>query len=50
VSEVECLMSMSAVRVFINFAPSRCFGLVSRDYTFDGSAFYVLFQKVSGLG
>jgi len=28
-----------------------CFGFaVVRDYTFDGNAFYVLFQKVSGLG
>jgi len=42
-------MSMPAVRVFINSAPSICFGLVGRDYTFDGSAFYVLFQKVLGL-
>jgi len=43
-------MSMPAVRVFSSSAINICFGLAGRDHTFDGSAFYTLFQKVSGLG
>ena len=40
---------MPAVRGFRGSA-LFFFGLAGRDYTFDGSAFSVLFQKVSGLG
>ena len=43
-------MSIPAVRVFSGSACTICYGLAGRDYTFDGSAFYVLFQKLPGLG
>jgi len=37
---------MPAVRAFVGSSLSISFGLASRDYTFDMSAFEVLFQKV----
>jgi len=43
---VEWLMSMPVVRVFVGSSLTISFGLASRDYTFDMSAFQVLFQKV----
>jgi len=39
---------MYAVQVIIGLALTTCLGFASRDYTFDGSAFYVLFQKNCG--
>ena len=47
---IEVLVSIPAVRVLKGSALTFCFGLAGRDYTFDGGAFPVLFQKVSGLG
>jgi len=43
------LVSVPAVRVFSGSGLATCFDLASRGYTFVGSAFCVLFQKVSGL-
>jgi len=37
---------MPAVRMFGGSSLTISFGLASRDYTFDMSAFYALFQKV----
>jgi len=37
---------MPAVRVFVGSALTLSFDLACRDYTFDRSAFYVLFQNV----
>jgi len=39
VNIVEWLVSMSAVRVFVGSALTNSFGLASRDFTFDMSAF-----------
>jgi len=39
-------MSMPAVGLFVSSALTISLGLACRDYTFDGSAFNVLFQKV----
>ena len=39
VNIVEWLVSMPAVRVFVGSALTISFGLASRDYTFDMSAF-----------
>jgi len=50
VNIVECLVSMPAVRFFIGSALTIFFGLACRGYTFERNAFYVLFQKVQGLG
>jgi len=41
---------MPAVRFFIGSALTIFFGLACRGYTFERNAFYVLFQKVQGLG
>jgi len=40
-------MSMAAVQVFVGSALTISFGLVCRDYTFDGNAFHVgyVFKK-----
>ena len=38
---------MPAVRLFDGSSLTISFGLASREYTFDMSAFQVLFQKVS---
>jgi len=46
VNIVEWLMSFPAVRLFVGSALTIFFGLGCRDYTFDRSAFNVLFQKV----
>ena len=46
VNIVEWLVSMPAVRLFVGSALSISFGLACRGYTFDRSAFNVLFQKV----
>ena len=46
VNIVEWLGSMPAVRLFVGFALALSFGLACRGYTFDRSAFNVLFQKV----
>ena len=46
VNIVEWLVSMPAVRMFGGSSLTISFGLASRDYTFDMSAFYALFQKV----
>ena len=46
VNVVEWLVSMPAVRVFVGSALTLSFDLACRDYTFDRSAFYVLFQNV----
>jgi len=46
VNIVEGLVSMAAVRLFVGPALTISFGLGSRDYTFDMSAFQLLFQKV----
>jgi len=43
-------MSMPAVPLFVGTALTISFGLACRGYTFNRSAFNVLFQKVSGLG
>jgi len=40
---------MPAVRLFVSSALTISFGLAGRGYTFDRSAFNVLFQKVQGL-
>jgi len=37
---------MTGVRVFVGSALTLPFGLASRDYTFDRSVFYVVFQNV----
>ena len=50
VNTVEWLMCMPAVRLFVGFALTISFGLACTGYTFDRSAFIVLFQKVQGLG
>ena len=42
---VEWFVSMPAVRMFDGSFLTISFGLASRDYTFDMSALYVLFQK-----
>ena len=42
----ECLVSMPAVRLFVGDALTIVFGLACRGYTFDRSAFNVLFQNV----
>ena len=47
---VHWLVSIPAVQAVLGSALTICFSLASRDYTFDGSAFYLLFYKVSGLG
>ena len=44
------LESVPAVRLFVGSALTISFGLACRRYTFDRSAFNVLFQKVSALG
>jgi len=49
VSVLEVLVSVPAVPVFSGSALTICCDLASRDDTFDGSAFYELFHKVSGL-
>jgi len=46
VTIVEWLVSMPAVRLFARSALTISFGLACRGYTFDRSAFNVLFQKV----
>ena len=46
---LEVLESVPAVRVFSGSALTICFDLASRDDTFNGSPFYELFHKVSGL-
>jgi len=46
VNIVEWLVSMSAVRLFVGPALTISFGLACRDYTFDRTAFNVLFLKV----
>jgi len=43
-------VSTPAVRVLVSLLSPFALALASRDYTFDGSAFYVLFQNVSGIG
>ena len=43
---VEWLVSMLAVRLFVGSALTISFSLACRGYTFDRSAFNVLFQKV----
>jgi len=50
VNVFEVLVFVLAVRMFGVSALTICFGLASGNYTFDGSAFYVLFQKVSVCG
>jgi len=49
VNVLEVFVSVPAVRVFSGSALTICFDLASRDDTSDGSAFYELFHKVSGL-
>jgi len=46
VNIVEWLVSVPAVRLFVDSALTISFPLASRGYTFDRSAFNVLFQKV----
>jgi len=46
VNIVEWLVSMPDVRLFVGSALTNSFGLACRGYTFDRSAFNVLFQKV----
>jgi len=46
VNIVEWLVSMPAVRLFVSSALSISFGLARTGYTFDRSAFNVVFQKV----
>ena len=46
VNIVEWLVSMPAVRLFFGCALTTSFGLACRGYTFDRSAFNVLFKKV----
>jgi len=41
---------MSTVRLFLGSALTNSFGIACTGYTFDRSAFNVLFQKVRGLG
>ena len=50
VNIVEWFVSMPAVRLFACSALTISFGSACRGYTFDRSAFNVLFQKVQGLG
>jgi len=45
VNIVEWLLSMPAVRLFVGSALTISFGLACRGYTFDMSAFNVLFRK-----
>jgi len=45
VSIVEWLVSMPAVRLFVGSALTISFGLACRGYTFNRSAFNVLFKK-----
>jgi len=49
VNIVEWLGPMPAVRLFVGSALTISFGLACRGYTFDRSAFNVLFQKIWGL-
>jgi len=49
VNIVEWLVSVPAVRLFVGCALAISFGLACECYTFDKSAFDVLFQKVEGL-
>jgi len=42
---VEWLVSVLAVQVIVSSALTICFGFASRDGTFHGSTFYVLFKK-----
>jgi len=46
VNIVGWLVSIPAVRMFLDSALTISFGLACRGYTFDRSAFNVLFQKV----
>jgi len=46
VNTVEWLVCMSVMRLFVGSALTITFGLACRGYTFDRSAFNVLFQKV----
>jgi len=46
VNVVERLVSMPAVRFFVGSVLTISFGLACRSYTFDRSAFNVLFQNV----
>jgi len=46
VNIVEWLVSTTAVRAFVGSDLTLFLGLASRGYTFDRSAFYVLFQNV----
>jgi len=46
VNTVEWLVCMAVVRLFFGSALTISFGLACRGYTFDTSAFNVLFQKV----
>jgi len=46
VNTVEWFVSMPAVRLFVGSALTITFGLACRGYTFDRSAFNILFQKV----
>jgi len=46
VNIVEWFVSMPAVRLFVGSALTISFGLACKGYTFDRSAFNVLFQKV----
>jgi len=38
--------NMPAVCVFSSSALTLCFGLRGKDRTFDGRAFYILFEKI----
>ena len=46
VNIVECLVSVPAVRLFIGSVLTISFGLACRNYTFNRSAFNVVFQNV----
>jgi len=46
VNIVEWLVSVPTARVFVSSAETISFGLACRSYTFDRSAFNVLFQKI----
>jgi len=46
VNVVERLVSMPAVRFFVSSVLTISFGLACRSYTFNRSAFNVLFQNV----
>ena len=46
VNTVEWLVCMAVVRLFVGSALTISFGLACKGYTFDRSAFNVLFQKV----